>query len=313
MPLGYTITTSAVRASDGSPVDDARVEFIVRATGEIAYTPHNRTDPAGHLTMPVAAGNYDVRFIAPNNDGLLPGTLTDRTVPQTTALGTIALQDGIELRGRVRGSDNTGYPGITVEVRDHTTQAALVLDNAVTNATGNYSVIVPSGTYDVSFLPPFSLPFGAATFTNVVVDAHSSHVTQNGTLPSVPFHALVGNGTPGLGGITPQIGSIGGAPRLGNALYSLDFSQARGAANAVVIYTIRPAGPQHGPQLFRKQPITLEGAPGTAGVGTGAFTVSIPNDPSLVGQELHATLLVRDGASNRGYAVTQELVATIQP
>ncbi|MBK7877281.1 MAG: carboxypeptidase regulatory-like domain-containing protein [Planctomycetes bacterium] len=312
MPAGYPVSTSAVRQSDGSPVEDARVEFVHRSTGSVAYTPHNRTGANGALTITVAAGDYDVRFLPVNNDGLLPGVLPHRVVPGTSLLGTIVLQEGVELRGRVRGSDNTGYPEIAVELFDSVTNAPVLVDGGVTNATGNYSIIVAPGTYDVRFTPPFSIPFGVALVSDVVVDSQGSHVTQNGTLPSVPFSTLVGSGVPGLGGIVPRIGSVGGAPRLGNAQYTLDFSEARGAATGVVVYTIRPATVAHGPQLYRKSLLALDGTAGVAGDGTGTFTIPIPNDSALIGQELHAWLLVRDGASVLGYSVTQELRAVIQ-
>lgn len=311
MPAGYVVSLTALEQGTNAPVEDALVEFVRRSTGEVAYTPDNKTNVLGSLSITVAAGDYDVRCVPPSNSGLLTGVLANRTVPPAAPLGTVYLQGGVELRGRVRGVDNSSHPSVAVDVFDHANGQVLV-GSGLTNATGNYSIVVPPGTYDVRFTPPFSIPFGVATVTNVLVDLHSSHVTQNGTLPSVPFSTLLGTGVPGLGGITPHIGSVGGAPRIGNALYTLDFSDARGAANGVVVYTLRPANVPHGPQLYRKSGLALDGTPGVAGDGTGTFTVPIPNDPALIGQELHAWLLVRDGASALGYSVTQELRAVIQ-
>lgn len=313
MPAGYVVSTSVRRASDNSAVEDVGVEFVRRSSGRVAYTPHNRTDANGNLGITVAPDNYDVRYVPRSNDGLITTTLFNRTVPPGGPLGTVSMEEGVELRGRVRGADNVGYPGTTVQLFHAVTNAEVFVDNGVTNATGNYSVIAPPGTYNVKFSASFAIPFGTITYNNVVIPPNTNHVDRDGTLPSVPFGTLVGSGVPGLGGITPAIVPVGGAPRLGNAAYSLNFSQARGAALGVVIYSFGPSTAPHGPQLYARSALALSGTPGVAGDGAGAFQIPIPNDASLAGQTLHAWLHVRDGASNFGVAATQELRATITP
>lgn len=313
MPAGHVVSTVVRRASDNSPLEDVLVEFFNRTTGRVAYTPHNRTSATGALTITVAPASYDVRYVPRSNEGLIGTTLANRVVPPGGPLGTVSLADGTELRGRVRGADNVSYPGTVVHVFNATTGAEIAIDGGVTDATGRYSVIVPPGTFDVVFSPSFEIPFGSVTIENVVIPVGEDRVDLDGTLPSVPFGNLVGNGVPGLGGITPVIDSAGGAPRLSNSAYTLDFSQARGAAFGVVIYTIAPSANPHGPQLYARVPLALSGTPGVAGDGAGALHLPIPANANLVGQTLRAWLHVRDGASPSGFSATQELRAVIQP
>ena len=179
----------------------------------------------------------------------------------------------------------------------------------------HYKTIVPPGAYDITFSPPYSAPLGAVTYSNIVV---SQDTTLDGALPAVPFFTTVGVGIAGLGNITPVISASGGTPRLGNAAYGLEFSQTRGGANGVLIYSIGsasnplPSPMQIAPPMLRRY-VSLGGAPGVAGGGSGSFALPIANDPAFAGHLLRAWLVVRDGAVAGGLSSTNELRATIAP
>lgn len=313
MPPGFYLSGVVQRADTGLPVEDVLVEAVDSITGAVQYTPKNRTSATGAYAISVAAGLYDLHFVPHSNEGLVAGSIANRVVPPAAFLGTTALVAGVELRGRVRGADNVGYAGVTIELFDPATHANVFIENGVTGAGGNYSTIVPPGTYDIAFSAPFSIPFGVGTAPGVVVSATANHTTVNGTLPAVPFSTVVGNAVPGLGGVVPLIASSGGTPRLGNPDYALEFSQAHGAARGIVIYSIETPAAGHGTPFARRAGLVLGGVPHTPGTGSGKFALPIPNHAALAGMEIRARLLVRDASAPFGQAMTQELVATIAP
>lgn len=313
MPLGFSLAGVVTREDDGTPVEDVLVEAVDAFTGAVQYTPKNRTNAGGGYVIMVAAGVYDIHFVPHSNEGLVAATIANRIVPPSASLPPVAMVAGVELRGRVRGADNVGYPGVAIELFDAVTHGSVFVENAVSGAGGNYSVQVPPGTYDITFSAPFSIPFGAATVHGVFVDPNDNHTTQNGTLPSVPFSTTTGNAVAGLGGVAPLIASSGGTPRLGNLDYKLEFTQAHGAARGIVIYSIESPSAGHGTPFMRRASLFLGGAPHTPGAGSGTFALPIPDHASLAGMEVRARLLVRDNAALFGQAMTQELVATIAP
>lgn len=315
LPPGFGLSANVRSASSGDVIEGLELQVVDAATGAVVFTPKNRTDEFGNVSVTVVAGTYHVRFMPDFGDGLAPKEIRNVTTPPGTSLGVIQLLDGFELEGKARGPGNVGCVGAKVSLTDAATNAPVYIINDVTALGGNYKTIVPPGVYDVTFSPPYSEPLGAVTYSDIVID---QDITLDGALPAVPFFTTVGVGVAGLGDVTPVISASGGTPRLGNAAYRLEFSQTRGAANGVVIYSILsasnplPSPMQIAPPMVRRY-VTLGGAPGVAGAGSGSFAMPIDDDPAFAGHLLRAWLLVRDGAAAGGLSSTNELRATITP
>jgi hypothetical protein len=310
---GFALSAIVRRQSNGSAVQDVDVDVVDSASGERLFTPGDNTDSAGFVDVVVPAGTFDVRFEAPFALQLVGLELDDRAVAGSTFLGTQYLANGVVLSGTVAGFDGSVHGGVDVDVKSSATGVGVYLGHDNTNASGAYQVIVPTGTFDVTFSPPLAIPFGAVTYPGVAISANK---VQNGTLPSCPFFTTVGTGIPGLGDVVPAISASGGAPRVGNAGYSIDISQGRGGAKAIVVYSLLPTpNPLPNPcqvvPPMQRRLVQLGGAFGEAGAGAGRFAFPIDPDPALAGFLIRAWFYVRDSTAVGGLSRTHELRATI--
>lgn len=312
-PPGYLLSAIVRRQSNNAAVANVNVDVLDSATHAKLYTPDDQTDASGFVDTIVPAGVFDIRFDPPTGAGLAPLELTNQTITGTTFLGFELLQNGVILSGVVKNSAGVPQAGVDIDVEVAATGVDLYLGADTTNAAGAYSVVVPVGTYNIDVSPPFTAPLAGVSFPSVVVNANK---VQNAVLPACPFFSTVGVGTPGLGGVTPQITATGGAPRIGNLDYTVHCSQGRGSAFAIVFYSMNPTpatlpSPMQPLSPMQRRVIHLDGALGVAGDGDASFALPIPDDPFFVGNLLRAWFRVRDGAAAGGLSSTNELRATI--
>jgi len=315
LPQGYFMTGSVVRASDGTPVSDAEVQVRLSSNGSAVYTPDNRTSVSGAFALTVAAGTYDVSIVPLHNDNLGSAVVQNRVFPPSHSLGVFALADSVELRGRVRDSNNSNCVGATVEVFDALTNVHIPVSDNVTDLSGHYRINVPTGTFNVRYSAPFTNPSGEALVSNLSMQHNTQ---QDADLPAVPFFVTVGNGTAGSGGLVPVISATGGTPRLGNLAYSITCTNAVGGAQALFSESLSTPPPAFSGGRISAAPwlmhsLQLYGNPGTPGAGSRSLPLPIADSSLLVGKMIRARVLVFDAGTSGGIARTNELRATIFP
>ena len=280
---GWRLTGNVVNSS-GLPVSNADFDVIDLVTKSKLFTPKDNTDAAGLFSVVVPAGTFDVEVCPPNGSTLVCQGVFNLPVSADTPLGTIVMPQGVALFGTIRGFDGLPIQGADVDVTDSLTGIPVVLTGDNADASGAYSVLIPTGTFDIQFEPPgFALPYGAqeilsATFTGATL--------LDGTLPTCPFALNYGAGSPGTGGIVPHITSSGGAPRTDNNAWAIELESGRGGAMAVLMIGL--GGPSSIPfsggtilvnildpslQLIG---VPLSGTPGAAGAGSGTFAFPVP-------------------------------------
>jgi hypothetical protein len=308
------LVSATVKRTNGTGVLNVDVDVYLAGTHSKLFTPGDNSSSSGFVDFVVPSGNYDVAFCPPFAQHLVASEIVNQAISGVTNLGTIVLQNGVVLSGNVAAFDGAHYANVDVDLFNSPSGVELLLCDDDTDASGNYQVIVPTGTFDIRFSPPYSLPLAADWHTGIVISANK---VQNGVLPSCPFYTISGSGTPGTGGIVPTIAASGGAPRLGNLAYTLQLSDGRGGATAVVWWqpSMLRLGPVTGINSFSPPTgfkiLTLSGTPGSAGAGTGAVLLGIGFDPALVGQTLVARFYVLDPAASGGKAYSPFLNATI--
>lgn len=311
---GYVLSGFAKR-TNLTGVLDVDLDVYDTATGVKLYTPNDNSQSTGSFFVVVPAGTFDVRFCPPFSALLVAREIAALHVVANTNLGDVILQPGVVLSGTVQAFNGLKYAGVDVDLKVSATGASVILCDDNTTAIGTYQVVVPTGTFDVRFTPPYSLPLASQIVPGVVISANK---VQNGTLPSCPFYANSGNGTPGTGGLVPQLTASGGSPRLGNPDYALVVSGGRGGASAVVVWTpsVNPVGPFPAGTVLTTasgyRAITLSGTPGVAGAGSGVVALPIGSQPFLSGLALQARAYVIDRGSPSGRAFTPYLNATLQ-
>lgn len=314
-PPGFVLSAFVKRQSNNAPVAGLDVDVYDSATEVELYTPDDTTDSLGFFDTVVPAGVFDIRFDAPNGSGLASLELASHPVSAATFLGTQLLPPGFTLSGLVTSPSGAPQGGVDIDVHVASSGASIYLGSDNTNSAGQYSVVVPAGTYRVTYSPPYSVPLGAFEIASLLVNTNK---VQNAVLPNCPFFTTVGVGTPGLGGITPQVSASGGAPRLGNSDYAVHVTQGRGGAFGIVFYSLNPPSnplpsPMQPQSPMSRRIVSLNGPIGVAGVGSASFSLPIPQDPFFSGNLVRAWFRVRDGAAAGGLSSTHELRATICP
>ena len=145
----------------------------------------------------------------------------------SAVLAGIATQvSAATLNGRVTGPGGAGVFPVDIDVRDSNSHVLLVTPGDSTNGTGNYSITVPSGKYDITFKPTVASHLFTVVRTGVTVTtitttnvamvagrfASGKVIGQNGSAvagATIGFN-LAGTGTPAAqvqDGLTDALGN----------------------------------------------------------------------------------------------------------
>lgn len=278
---GFLVSAIVRRASNNAAVVGADVDVHDTLTGDKLFTPGDNTDGAGFVDFVVPAGTYDVEFCPQFADLLVGKTLLAQVVATNKFLGTVLLDAGVVLSGKVLDFQGQAHAGVDVDMKVSSTGAKVTLCGDNTDASGNYQVVVPTGTFDVKFTPPPTLGLGTQTIAGVVI---AGNTVLNGTLPGcvviyctakpssilgctpsimAPCQASLGGG-PGSANVT--CGPVPGGPQPGLILYTTQGPAAAPAQGPFGFLCITA-----GPGLFRVLPPGLPG--GAAGTCTGSYVL----------------------------------------
>ncbi|MEP7337149.1 MAG: cytochrome c peroxidase, partial [Acidobacteriota bacterium] len=122
---------------------------------------------------------------------------------------------------------------------------------------------------------------------------------------------IKGTGAAGSNGIIPQPVAIE-PPIVGNSSFTIGVYNALGGAQSVLVIDQNDSGAKASipdSASFALLPVTLSGA--GAGAGYGSLSLTIPNDPALVGKTLYGRWFVNDPAAAGGVSVTPAFQFTV--
>jgi cytochrome c peroxidase len=121
---------------------------------------------------------------------------------------------------------------------------------------------------------------------------------------------MIGTGVAGANGQVPLVTAIE-PPLVGNPSFTVAVSNALGGAQAVLVVNSTDPGTTGVPASgsFARQVINLSGT--GAGGGRGSVSLSIPNNPALVGQTFFGRWYVTDANAAGGVAVSQAFRFTV--
>ncbi len=143
-----------VKTEAGAGIGNVDVDFIDQCTGDNIFLSGDKTAADGSFSIVVAAGTYDIHFIAPAAAAVCAGDLQDIVVSTSTSLGTVTLHPGRLVAGTVKTPTLGNAANVDFKFTNSATGDRVFVTKDLTTAGGAYSIRVPSGTYDIDFRPP---------------------------------------------------------------------------------------------------------------------------------------------------------------
>jgi len=222
----FTLSGS-VKDNAGDPVANVAVTVpdTVQQAPVGSYTVNDDatvTDSSGKYSLPVVAGtNYSLTLVPPAASGLAQ-TVADGIVVADNLVANFVLQPAIVLSGVVTTPDGTGIRNVSVSA--YSQASAALAGSALTDAGGNYSLSLNSGTYFLSIRAGVDFGYGSSNvslpqklFGNGIVQnlALAANAAQNIVLPLVTLSGTVTDGANPVASVavnvpnTVQPGSVG--------------------------------------------------------------------------------------------------------
>ncbi|MCE9592621.1 MAG: carboxypeptidase-like regulatory domain-containing protein [Planctomycetes bacterium] len=169
LPAGVWLS-GTVRNHLNQPIGGVNLD-VLDAGGNLLPTNNDFTDAFGNFQVAVPAG--------PITFQLDPGATVPLAAPiemaldlaADTSLGILALKQGFTVSATVRRTNGTGVASVDVDVMSVATGQKLYTPGDNSSSTGLVDVVVPAGTYDVEFCPPFADHLVATTLFGKVVAA----------------------------------------------------------------------------------------------------------------------------------------------
>ena len=258
---GFVLTCS-VTDSNLFPITNASVIARSPTTRVRMFTPVNNTTATGVATIVLPVGTYDVSAIPPpGTTSLATTTQYDWVVSANATLPNFALPPGRNMTAHVVAAGtlaNVVNADIDVDFMSPPTFPRIETPNDFTDALGNFTVIVPSGTERLTINPVVASKLLPIRLDNIVVGASGANL---GTLTCQQGHwidvTLVaeGTGVPIQGGnidlinkatLVPlitidDVTGANGTTRIvsDNSLYTLRVAPPSAAYDTAVVATFR--------------------------------------------------------------------------
>lgn len=136
------------------PVVDADIDVRRAGTRTKWFTPKDNTDETGAWAVVLPAGVYDVTATGPPDQFLAPVTARGVALSDDLALPNLVLPPAVELLGRCRTAGGVDVSGVDVDVDSLPDLGRLETPNDQTDFSGNFVVLVPTGSFRVTLTPP---------------------------------------------------------------------------------------------------------------------------------------------------------------
>ncbi len=187
LATGFQLT-GLVKDKQNNALRNVDLNVYDGCSGEKVPTANDNTDAAGRFTTYLPAGTYSVQHNPPRCKGLVPDRKTGVRVDRNTDLGTTTLPAGVTVTGRV--VDGALQPVADAELKffDANNGQRQATNFDTTNASGSYSIFVPTGTYNINVEPPAGRTLLVSRLSGVAV----AGATTLGDTVLAPGFALSG-------------------------------------------------------------------------------------------------------------------------
>ena len=170
LPVGLEVFGTVVDSENQAAIEDADLDLKDTCTGQKISLAHDDSDLSGNLSVYVPASSYTIHITPPRCTPLGPYRLIDQPIDAAFDLGMIELPPAFPVTGRVL--DDAGQPVINADL-DFLDAGTGVLQFTVrdnTDESGNFSVFVRGGLYDIRVQPPETSSLLVGLVVSVIVE-----------------------------------------------------------------------------------------------------------------------------------------------
>ncbi len=161
--------TGSVKNEAGQGLSNVDIDLIDLCTNQSVFLVNDKTAADGTYNVTVNPGTYDVRYTPPSGSTVAAWEAKDVAINANTNLGVTVLHPGRLVSGHVQNTSGAALSGVDLRFLDPLTGDKIYYTNVPTSATGDYSVRVRPGTYELDFRPPSTTTYADRKRTNLVV------------------------------------------------------------------------------------------------------------------------------------------------
>lgn len=158
-----------------TPVMDADINIIDQSYDLEIELSGDNTASDGTFDIEVTNGTFTLIVRPPAASGLAPKTLFDIPLSANVNLGDIVLGDEILLSGRITDSSGQPVANANLDILVPSTQQEIFVANNESDALGDYTVGLESGTWTLKFKPPAGRPdLAPLVISDYVINANTT-------------------------------------------------------------------------------------------------------------------------------------------
>jgi FlgD Ig-like domain len=167
MPFPFRLHGQVHAAQSGAPVANVDLD-VVDADGRDIPLDNDNTDGNGNYEIGVPEGLIDVIFRSPEGNWLASHIVRNLNITNDTDLNAL-LVAGIALSGRVRRPGGVGVANVDFDVESLQTGLEIPVFDDNTDALGDYTLVLPAGSYRLDVDPGRGVRFVAQVLSSVQV------------------------------------------------------------------------------------------------------------------------------------------------
>lgn len=160
-----------VQTPAGVPISQVTVRVIDEVAGADVPLAIHRSDAFGNFNVAVPANALEVQLLSASVPLQLFESRSIKVTPlASTNMGNLALRPAFAVTAHCqRASNGAQVPSVNVDVVEVATGNKLLTPNDNTDTFGNVTVVIPAGTYDISFCPLFASRLVTTNLTGQVI------------------------------------------------------------------------------------------------------------------------------------------------
>ena len=170
--VAFAVTITGVVKTEGAvAIGNVDIDFIDLCSGANVFLASDHTAADGTFNITIAAGTYDIHFIPPAGSTVCAGDMQEVVVSANASLGTVTLHPGRLVSGTVLTPSLTPAANVDIKWLIAPTNQRVFLSKTLTDASGNYAIRVPPGTWNLDYRPAATTTFADVERLGLVVGA----------------------------------------------------------------------------------------------------------------------------------------------